>query len=166
MAQASRTLPVSGPWGGGRLRTGLKTIILRECAVIARFWSLTLAPPVVTTLLYFAIFGKILGKRIGSFSGIDYLRYLSPGLIVLWVIPHAFGHTASAFSLGSFVTALFAKSFEQVEAIQLLVLAPLLAHGRGIRDYPGSGPAVRGRGCEMTPKAVSWTARASLSTTE
>jgi ABC-2 type transport system permease protein len=79
MAQASRTLPVSGPWGGGSLRSGLKTIILRECAVIARFWTVTLAPPLVTTLLYFAIFGEILGKRIGSFSGIDYIRYLSPG---------------------------------------------------------------------------------------
>jgi hypothetical protein len=133
MAQASRTPQVYGPWGGGRLRTGLKTIILRECVVIARFWSVTLAPPVMTTLRYFAIFGEILGKRIGSFSGTDYIRYLSPGLIVLWVIPYAFGHTASAFSVGGFVTALFAKSFEQMEAIQLV----------GPRAAPGSGQGIR-----------------------
>ena len=97
MAQATRTLLVSEPLAGGRLWTGLRTIVLRECAVIARFWSVTLAPPVMTTLLYFAIFGEILGKQIGPFSGIDYIRYLSPGLIVLWVIPFGFGHTASAF---------------------------------------------------------------------
>src|SRR5690242_1822003 len=97
MAQATWTLRASAPMAGGRPWTGLKTIILRQCVVIARFWTVTLAPPIVTTLLYFAIFGAILGKRIGSFDGIGYIEYVSPGLIVLWVIPYAYGHTASGF---------------------------------------------------------------------
>jgi ABC-2 type transport system permease protein len=75
--------------------TGLKTLIFRECRVIVRYWSITLAPPVITTILYFAIFGEIFGKRIGSFAGIDFTRYMTPGLILLWVIPYSFGHTAS-----------------------------------------------------------------------
>jgi hypothetical protein len=102
MAQPTWALRAPDPWAGGPLWVGLRTIILRECAVIARFWSVTLAPPVVTTLLYFAIFGGILGSRIGSFSGIDYIRYVSPGLIVLWVIPYSFGTPLRASSgLGS-----------------------------------------------------------------
>jgi ABC-2 type transport system permease protein len=44
---------------------GLKTSILRECAVIVSFWSVTLAPPAITTFLYFTVFGEIIGKRIG-----------------------------------------------------------------------------------------------------
>ena len=76
---------------------GLKTIVRRECGVIVRYWGITLAPPVITTILYFIVFGEVFGKRIGSFDGIDYIRYIAPGLIVLWVIPYSFGHTASGF---------------------------------------------------------------------
>lgn len=77
--------------------------------VIAEFWSVTLAPPVVSTLLYFTVFGDILGKRIGPFGEVDYLHYVAPGLIILWVLPYAFGHTAAGF-LG----ARFFKYLEEI----------------------------------------------------
>jgi ABC-2 type transport system permease protein len=76
---------------------GLKTLILRECGVIFRFWSFTLAPPVITTILYFALFGEIIGKRIGTVGGVDYIQFLAPGLVLLWVVPYAFSHTAAGF---------------------------------------------------------------------
>jgi ABC-2 type transport system permease protein len=60
-----------------------------------RYWSFTLAPPVITTILYFTIFGEIMGERIGSLDGVDYIQYIAPGLILLWVIPYSFGHTAA-----------------------------------------------------------------------
>lgn len=199
MAQETGLLVVSGGSAGRKVWIGLKTVILRECGVIARFWSVTLAPPVMSTLLYFAIFGDILGKRIGSFGGVDYIHYVAPGLIILWVIPYAFSHTAYGFlgarffryieeilvtalpgwavmggyvvggvargfvvgaaaaittllfihihvrsvlvtcaalslsalvsSLAGFVTALFAKTFEQVRAIEGLILTPLMFFG-------------------------------------
>jgi ABC-2 type transport system permease protein len=61
---------------------GLKTLILRECGVIFRFWSITLAPPVITTILYFTLFGEIIGKRIGTVDGVDYIQFLAPGLVL------------------------------------------------------------------------------------
>jgi ABC-2 type transport system permease protein len=73
---------------------GLKTLVIRELGVSVRFWSVTLAPPIITTILYFTIFGEFIGERIGSIDGVDYIQYLAPGLIVLWVIPYSFGHTA------------------------------------------------------------------------
>jgi len=79
---------------------GLKTLVSRECGVIFRFWAVTLAPPVMTTFLYFTIFGEIIGKRIGSIRGVPYIQYLAPWLVVLWVVPYAYGHTAGGF-LGS-----------------------------------------------------------------
>jgi ABC-2 type transport system permease protein len=75
---------------------GLKTLVLRECGVIVRFWSVTLAPPVIMAVLYFTIFGKIIGTRIGLSGGLDYIRFMTPGLILLWVIPFSYGHTATA----------------------------------------------------------------------
>jgi len=74
---------------------GFKTLVLRESAVILRFWSVTIAPPAIMTILYFTIFGEVIGKRIGSVDGVDYSQYIAPGLIALWVVPYAFGHTAA-----------------------------------------------------------------------
>jgi len=90
---------------------GLKTIVRRECAVIAQFWSFTLAPPAIMTLLYFAVFGAIVGKRVGSLNGFDYIQYMAPGLIILWVVPYSFGHTAAGF--------LGARFFKYIEEIQV-----------------------------------------------
>jgi len=73
---------------------GLQTLIFRECAVSLRFWFVTLAPPVISTALYFVIFGKVLGQRIGPIHQFDYIEYIAPGLIILWVIPNSYGHTA------------------------------------------------------------------------
>jgi ABC-2 type transport system permease protein len=67
---------------------------------MARFWSITLAPPILTTCLYLIIFGEIIGARVGPIDGIDYLRYIAPGLILLWTVPYSFGHSAGGF-LGS-----------------------------------------------------------------
>lgn len=73
---------------------GFQTLISRECAVILRFWFVTLAPPGITTALYFVIFGQVLGDRIGPINRFDYIQYIAPGLIILWVVPNSFGHTA------------------------------------------------------------------------
>jgi ABC-2 type transport system permease protein len=87
----------------------VRTLIVRECRVILQFWGHTVAPPVVTTVLYFAIFGEVIGKRIGQMGGVDYIQYISPGLIMLWTIVQAYGHTA-----GGLVGARFFKYIEEL----------------------------------------------------
>jgi ABC-2 type transport system permease protein len=72
-----------------------KTLFRRECAVIARYWLVTIAPPAISITLYFGIFGKVLGGRIGSVSGMPYIEYMTPGLIALAAIPSAFMHSAA-----------------------------------------------------------------------
>ncbi len=88
---------------------GFKTLVRRECIVIVRFWSITLAPPAVMTVLYFVVFGQVIGPRIAGAGGVDYVHYLAPGLILLWVIPYSFGHTAAGL--------LGARSFKFIEEV-------------------------------------------------
>lgn len=73
----------------------LKTLLRRECGVIGRYWFVTLAPPAVSTILYFAIFGRVLGERIGPMDDVPYVEYMTPGLIALAVVPYAFSHSAA-----------------------------------------------------------------------
>lgn len=56
---------------------------------VRRPWN-TFLPPFVTNFLYFAVFGVILGSRIGTTSGVTYIQFVFPGLIVLGAISNSF----------------------------------------------------------------------------
>jgi len=94
----------------GRTRwVGFKTIILREFGRIIRIWGQTIVPSVVTAALYFVIFGSLIGRRIGSMDGIDYMQYIAPGLIMMAVITNSYANVSS-----SFYSAKFGRYLEEV----------------------------------------------------
>lgn len=75
--------------------TGFFTILRKESTRIIRIWSQTLLPTVITTALYFLIFGKILGERISLDNGIHFINYIIPGLIMMAVLNNAYSNTSS-----------------------------------------------------------------------
>jgi ABC-2 type transport system permease protein len=77
----------------GRIRwIGLKTIIIREYGRIIRIWGQTLVPPAITAMLYFVIFGSLIGRRVGQMGGFSYMLYLAPGLIMMSVITSSYAN--------------------------------------------------------------------------
>ena len=78
-------------------RVAFFTISLKEIKRILRVWSQTLLPSVITTSLYFVIFGGVVGERIGEMGGFDYATYVLPGLVLMGLITNSF--TNVAFSL-------------------------------------------------------------------
>jgi ABC-2 type transport system permease protein len=77
--------------------TAFKTIARREVARILRIWGQTLVPPAITMTLYFLIFGKLIGARIGDMGGFDYMDFIVPGLVMMSVIQNAYGNISSSF---------------------------------------------------------------------
>jgi ABC-2 type transport system permease protein len=76
----------------------LGTVVRREVVRILRIWSQTLLPPAITMTLYFVIFGKLIGRRIGEMQpGISYIEYIAPGLIMMSVIQNSYGNITSSF---------------------------------------------------------------------
>ena len=75
----------------------LKTIVFREVHRILRIWGQTLVPPAITMTLYFAIFGKLIGARIGEMDGMRYIDFIVPGLIMMAVIQNSYGNIVSSF---------------------------------------------------------------------
>jgi ABC-2 type transport system permease protein len=74
-----------------------KTIAGKEIRRFARIWPQTLLPPAITTSLYFLIFGKLIGDRVGSINGISYMDYIVPGIILMSVISHSYANVVSSF---------------------------------------------------------------------
>ena len=75
----------------------VRTIIRKEMSRVLRIWVQTIVPPAITMTLYFVIFGNLIGRRIGSMGGFDYMQYIAPGLIMMSVITNSYGNVVSSF---------------------------------------------------------------------
>lgn len=74
------------------------TITRREVVRILRIWMQTLLPSAITMTLYFVIFGRMVGSRIGDIvPGVGYIDYIVPGLIMMAVITNSYGNISSSF---------------------------------------------------------------------
>ncbi len=88
----------------------LHTIVRREIVRIMRIWTQTLIPPAITMTLYFVIFGKLIGSRIGAIEGgFTYMQYIVPGLVMMSIITNSYGNISS-----SFFGAKFQRSVEEM----------------------------------------------------
>ncbi|WP_422450285.1 MULTISPECIES: ABC transporter permease [unclassified Endozoicomonas] len=85
------------------------TIFAKEVRRFMRIWPQTLLPPAISMVLYFVIFGAVIGSRIGTMSGFSYMTYVLPGLIMMSVITNSFSNVAS-----SFFSNKFQRSIEEV----------------------------------------------------
>jgi ABC-2 type transport system permease protein len=74
-----------------------RTIVVKEIYRFIRIWPQTLLPPAITTALYFLIFGKLIGDRIGTIHGASYMDYIVPGIILMSVISHSYSNVVSSF---------------------------------------------------------------------
>ena len=88
----------------------LHTIARREIVRIMRIWTQTLIPPAITMTLYFVIFGKLVGSRIGVIEGgFTYVQYIVPGLVMMSIITNSYGNISS-----SFFGAKFSRAVEEM----------------------------------------------------
>ncbi|NCT57285.1 MAG: ABC transporter permease [Legionella sp.] len=92
----------------------LYTIVRREMVRMLRISTQTFLPPVITTTLYFLIFGSVIGDRIGPVANHAYTTFIAPGLIMMGVITNAYANVA---------TSLFSMRFQR--SIEELLVSPM-----------------------------------------
>lgn len=92
-----------------RQAVALYTIVRRELVRMFRIASQVFLPPVITTALYFLIFGSVIGNRIGPIQGVSYPLFIAPGLIMMSVITNAYGNVST-----SLFSVRFQKSIEEI----------------------------------------------------
>jgi ABC-2 type transport system permease protein len=78
------------------IRLGLRTLLDKEVRRFLRVPGQTLLSPIVTTTLYFVVFGFSLGSRLRDVDGVPYARFIVPGLVTLGVVSNAYLNTASS----------------------------------------------------------------------
>lgn len=66
-----------------------------------------LAVPVITTALYFVVFGAAVGPRMGGVSGVDYGSFIVPGLMMLSLLNESINNAAFGIHLPRFTGTIY-----------------------------------------------------------
>jgi ABC-2 type transport system permease protein len=86
------------------------TMIRKDVVRMFRIWVQTFLPSVVTSVLYFLIFGTVLGSQIGDMQGVDYMTFVVPGLVMLAIVTSSYANTSFTF----FSSKFFMRSLDEI----------------------------------------------------
>lgn len=75
---------------------GTWTLYTKEVRRFTKIMTQTIFAPMITTLLYMAVFSLSVGKVRHAIHGIPFIEFLAPGLIMMTMIQNAFANTSSA----------------------------------------------------------------------
>src|SRR5919106_452801 len=75
---------------------GMSTLLVKEVRRFLRVPGQTVLSPLISTTLYFVVFGYSLGSRVGDVHGMPYTRYIVPGLVLLGITNNAFLNSSSS----------------------------------------------------------------------
>ncbi len=78
------------------------TLLNKEVLRFSRIWVQTILPSAITTTLYFVIFGRLIGERIGTMGGLAYMDFIVPGLVLMGVITNSYSNVVSSFYSSKF----------------------------------------------------------------
>jgi ABC-2 type transport system permease protein len=86
------------------------TIIRKDVLRMFRIWVQTFLPSMITSTLYFLVFGAFLGSKIGDVGGVPYIMFVVPGLVMLAVVTNAYANT----SFVMFSSKFFGRNIDEI----------------------------------------------------
>lgn len=113
-------------------RIAFATIYRREMKRMFRVWIQTLLPPLITSTLYFLIFGLIIGSQIRDIQGVHYMTFLAPGFIMMNLITSSFMHAVSSIYMMRFTRSIEEIMTSSTETYTLLGALLTSAITRGL----------------------------------
>lgn len=78
---------------------GLWTLYVREVHRFLKVSMQTIFAPVITTLIFLAVFLLALGGQGRSIGGVPFLQFLAPGLVMMAITQNAFANTTSSIMI-------------------------------------------------------------------
>jgi len=85
----------------------IRVIFNREMARFYRTIIESLVSPVISTSLYFVVFGAAIGSRIETVDGVTYGAFIVPGLIMLTVITQSVANASFAIHFPKFIGTIY-----------------------------------------------------------
>jgi ABC-2 type transport system permease protein len=99
---------------------GMKAIYLFE---MARFWRTlmqSVASPVLSTSLYFIVFGSAIGSRMVAIDGVSYGAFIVPGLIMLSILTESVSNASFGIYMPKFAGTIYEVLSAPISAFEIV----------------------------------------------
>ena len=98
----------------------VKAIYLFEMARTRRTLMQSVASPVLSTSLYFVVFGAAIGSRIAEIDGVSYGAFLVPGLIMLSLLTQSISNASFGIYMPKFSGTIYELLSAPVSALEMV----------------------------------------------
>ncbi len=99
----------------------VKAIYLFELARTWRTLLQSIASPVISTSLYFVVFGSAIGSRMPLIDGVSYGAFIVPGLIMLAVLAESVSNAAFGIYMPRFSGTIYEILSAPISAVEIVV---------------------------------------------
>lgn len=86
-----------------------------------RTWGQSIASPVMSTVLYFVVFGSAIGSRIQDVEGVSYGAFIVPGLIMLTILGQSVANASFAIYFPRFSGTIYEVLSAPVSFVEILL---------------------------------------------
>jgi ABC-2 type transport system permease protein len=102
-------------------RRGVWAIYKFEMARFRRTLWQSLVTPVITTSLYFVVFGSAIGSRISTVGGVPYGAFIVPGLIMLSLFTESLSNASFGIYFPKFTGTIYELLSAPVSALEIVL---------------------------------------------
>ena len=100
---------------------GIRAIYRFEMARTFRTVLQSIAAPVLTTSLYFIVFGKAIGSRLGDIDNISYGAFIIPGLVMLSLLSESISNAAFGIYMPKWAGTIYELLSAPVSWVEVLI---------------------------------------------
>ena len=100
---------------------GIRAIYRFEMARTFRTVLQSIAAPVLTTSLYFIVFGKAIGSRMGDIDNISYGAYIIPGLVMLSLLSDSISNASFGIYMPKWAGTIYELLSAPVSWVEVLI---------------------------------------------
>jgi len=99
----------------------IRAIYVYEMSRTFRTLMQSIVSPVISTSLYFVVFGSAIGSRIESVEGVSYGAFIVPGLIMLTVMTQAISNASFGIYFPKFIGTIFELLSSPISFIEIVI---------------------------------------------
>jgi ABC-2 type transport system permease protein len=99
----------------------IAAIYRNEMARTARTLLQSVVAPVITTALYFIVFGSAIGSRIQEVDGVSYGAFIVPGLIMLSLLTQSISNASIAIYFPKFIGTIYELLSAPVSYLEIVI---------------------------------------------
>ena len=100
---------------------GIKAIYLHEMDRMRRTLFQSVASPLISTSLYFVVFGSAIGSKITEVSGINYGSFIVPGMIMLTLLTQSISNSSFGIYFPKFTGTIYELLAAPLSSFEIII---------------------------------------------